>query len=172
MIFRVFSFFSFFLLFHSGWFTNGKHSDVSPACPTRVPSLVLAPLSISWVTHWPAGCCPGGQGDKGPLFRSGHDLCSLGLLRIPAIPGFIRLALIRQMKITWGRGTGSSAFSGAPFNKGMGAGQPLGKGTHSWEGGTHMCLREHTSALPKRDPGSYLKKHRVPSLTWKSWSIW
>lgn len=48
-----------------------------------------------------------GWGDKDPLFRSGHDLCSLELLRISAIPAFIRLVLIRQMKITWSGERGS-----------------------------------------------------------------
>lgn len=130
-----FSEFSHFLASFFGFFLVGLQMVNTvmsvQLVPEEPPPRSWLPCPLPWVTHWPAGRCPGrvggGEGDKGPLFRSGHDLCSLELSRISAIPAFIRLALIRQMKITWGRGTGSPVLSGAPFSQRLGAGQPLGK---------------------------------------------
>lgn len=76
-----------------------------------------------------------GRVDKGPLFRRGPDLHSLELLRIFAIPAFIRLVLIRQMEITWS-GTGGHPGLQACLSTqgGGGQGSPRKGGGGCWPG--------------------------------------
>ena len=91
-------FFIFFLWLLSELFASDEYREDVPEDPAP-PSLIVAPLPTPSVTCRQLAAVREWR-DKGPLFGLGHDLCSLEFLRISAIPAFIRLALIRQMKIT------------------------------------------------------------------------